>query len=57
MKGDRALLWPNIINAPAINSMIIIGKSHHFFLTFKKFQNSTNSELLFDMIILLFLFI
>ena len=51
MNGDNAELCPNTIKIPAKASAIIIGKSHHFFLTLKNSQSSFNSGLLFDILI------
>lgn len=35
-----------IINAPNNDKKIIIGASHHFFLTFKKSQSSRKTDIL-----------
>ena len=50
MNGLREELCPNIIKTPANINIIIIGRSHHFFLTFKKSQISTINDLLFAII-------
>lgn len=46
MKGDKALLWLNIISKATNISITIIGTSHHAFLTLRKSHNSPKSDLL-----------
>ena len=40
MNGATAEVWVKNIKAPNKNIMIMIGASHHLFLTLKKSQNS-----------------
>jgi hypothetical protein len=53
MNGATALLWQKNIKEPKSKSMMIIGASHHFFLTLKKSQNSLNMPNLPKRILLL----
>ena len=55
MKGDKTLEPPKIMKIPTMSNKIIIGKSHHFFLTLRKSQSSLNKEGFFVILIYLFL--
>ncbi len=50
MKGDSAEPSVKTINIPRRNKNITTGRSHHFLLTFKKSQNSFNTNSLFMLI-------
>jgi hypothetical protein len=49
MNGLRLELWLKIIRTAARTNIIIIGVSHHIFLTLRNCQNSPNKDLFFDM--------
>lgn len=46
MKGAIAEPSVSIIKTPRSSRMIIIGASHHFFLSFKKLQSSKSIDIL-----------
>ena len=51
MNGDTELLCPTMIKIPTNTNMIIIGASHHAFLSFKKSHVSLSNDLFFPMLL------
>ena len=50
MNGAAAVPPPKTTKKPIINNTKVIGKSHHFFLSFKKLKKSIKNSIGFNLI-------